>query len=224
MYKTYKENIEFLKTCDTSFVADVLAERFHLSNFSIDLPKPLNYGERFVGPALTASFRRESKNEGSVDFWTVIDKNMQEGDVFVLGDADNVLVLGDVLARYIQLKGACAVLTDGKIRDGRVNKNIGMPLFCMGLSTDITKVGSELFRVKGTLEMFGVKINVGDILLGDEDGIVVIPRELLDDIVYEVEDVAQLEEGYNVAFNKDEGLLDEIKRIGKLKHIKRSEK
>lgn len=221
MHKTYEENIKFLKQCDSSFIADVLAERFHLENFSIDIPKTLNCGERFVGPAVTVSYKKIDENEEPHILWDILDNDVFEGCVLALGDAEGVMIGGDVIARYIQRSGVAAVITDGCTRDSHIIKKLGIPYCVTGTSTDLHRYRKQLYRLNQPIELFGVTVNPGDILLGDEDGTVVIRKEMLDDVVYEAENVEELEARYDMAFKLAGGtkrdLREEIVRIGKLK-------
>lgn len=227
MHKTFEENIEFLKQCDTSFIADVLAERFHIENFSIDQPRPLNPSERFVGVAVTASYKKNDENEETNILWDVLDNNVSAGSVLVLGDAQGVMIGGDVIARYIKLSGAAAVVTDGVTRDKHIIKTLGIPYFVTGTSTNLHRYSKYLYRINEPVELFGLTVNHGDVLLGDEDGIVVIPGNLLDDVVYEAENVEELEARYDLAYRlagtDKKKIREEIVRIGKLKAKMRDE-
>ena len=61
----------------------------------------------------------------------------------------------------------------------------------------------------------------GDILMGDCDGIIRIPPELLDDVIFQVEDIRQLEEEYLKVFAEGTDVLRRLREIGAKKDIRR---
>lgn len=103
----------------------------------------------------------------------------QPGDVLVVtspGGTDNAL-WGGVLSTLAAKRGIAALVTDGLVRDVAEMRRAGVPIWAMGLlPTGPTFDGKG--EVNTTISCGGVVVNPGDVVVADEDGVVVVPREL----------------------------------------------
>jgi 4-hydroxy-4-methyl-2-oxoglutarate aldolase len=135
--------------------------------------KPLENSMRVLGPALTVL----TKPGDALYVQRAIDET-KPGDVVVIA-ADgykDVCVIGERLGYFFKLKGAAGIIIDGAVRD-----SIGMvadspPTFCRATCLRIFgSLGPGAINV--TVNCGGVTVNPGDIIMGDRDGVVVVPRE-----------------------------------------------
>ncbi|WP_197916411.1 RraA family protein [Thiosulfatihalobacter marinus] len=133
--------------------------------------KPTTQAQTFSGSALTV-------NAGPRDNlapWAAL-RLAQPGDVMVIatGGHKEASVLGDLLIGMAKNAGIVAIVTDGVIRDISGANAVGIPVFAAGVSPNSPQKNGPgavgLPMVAG-----GVAISSGDILCGDEDGVVVIP-------------------------------------------------
>ena len=128
----------------------------------------------------------------------------RKGDVIVcdLGENINCGPFGEVLAVECIAKGIAGLVTTSSIRDSREIIGRGFPVFSSGLSVCGT-AKSTLGTINHTISCAGVIVHPGDIVLGDDDGVVVVPREEAEQIavaadkriVKEAEVIRQLEQG-----------------------------
>lgn len=72
-------------------------------------------------------------------------------------------------------------------------RRAGMPLFCTGLATKDTPAGMRIRGYQMPIEIGGVPVKPDDILVADEDGIVVVPRESLDAVVEKITLIVDVE-------------------------------
>lgn len=102
----------------------------------------------------------------------------QPGDVLVI-DAKGYTsrsVAGDFVAGLAQILGLGGMVVDGSIRDVVSIKNSGFPVFCRtATSSASTKNGGG--QVNVPVSCGGVAVHPGDIIVGDADGVVVVPQE-----------------------------------------------
>jgi len=111
---------------------------------------------------------------------------IQPGDVVVLDGrgATNEGLFGDLLTLRIKMKGAVGIISDMCVRDSphMLEKNI--PIFCRGSASP----GGSVFNVDYNVPIgcAGVLVCPGDIMLGDDDGVVVIPIAMVPDVIEEV--------------------------------------
>lgn len=111
----------------------------------------------------------------------VIDR-IREGEVYVLATRGerNCAIFGELLATAIQAKKGVGALIDGNARDLRQLKEIGFPLFYRGPLPTTSKGRCEVTECQIPIYIDGVRINPGDYIFGDIDGVAIIPAELAD--------------------------------------------
>ncbi|MBE6961357.1 MAG: RraA family protein [Ruminococcaceae bacterium] len=108
----------------------------------------------------------------------------QPGDVLVIncGGYLNAGVFGEMLALSCMAKGIAGVVIDGSCRDVNDLVELGFPTFVRGVNPRGT-IKDTCGAVGGEVLCGGVTVRAGDIVVGDCDGVVVIPREEADVIL-----------------------------------------
>ncbi|MEX0676126.1 MAG: hypothetical protein WD063_03575 [Pirellulales bacterium] len=161
----------------TGILSDCM-NRFHAMDAGI---RPLVQGMRLFGPALTV-LAVEGCNWGAHQALALA----KPGDVLVLAARGgmNSAVWGHVMtvaAKRIPLAG---VVVDGCIRDGQENKNDSLPIFCRSICPGGPHKGWPC-DLNGPVSCAGVPVLPGDIVVGDEDGVVVVPRDRAANVLQE---------------------------------------
>ena len=106
---------------------------------------------------------------------------VQPGDVVLCATDgfERSSVMGDLLLGMMKNSGAMAFVTDGFVRDRQGIRDVGLPCFAAGITPNSCSRNGP-----GTVGMSavvgGVTVRAGDIVLGDEDGVVVVPAERVD--------------------------------------------
>ncbi len=135
--------------------------------------KPLDPSWRFVGSALTVRARPVDN--------LIVYKALEiarPGDVLTIatGSATTASVFGDLVCAIARAKGVAALVTDGVVRDAAGIREVGVPVFTRGLSPNSPyKDGPGDINLP--ISCGGVPVQPGDVILGDEDGVVVVPRD-----------------------------------------------
>ena len=109
------------------------------------------------------------------------------GDVFV-GDAmglGHVSTGGDVVFSRILTKGAAGLVTDGGVRDGQRVVRYGYPVFAGGSTPTVGEPNILPYQVNEPVQCGGVLVWPGDVIMGDDDGIVVLPSQLAEQLYAE---------------------------------------
>lgn len=133
--------------------------------------KAITVANQFCGSALTV----DAGPRDNLAPWAAL-KLAKPGDVLVIstGGHTSHSVCGDLLIGMAANAGVVAVVTDGVVRDVTGANAVGIPVFAMGVSPNSPQKkgpGSVGFP----LVVSGVSVRPGDIVRGDEDGVVVIP-------------------------------------------------
>ncbi len=167
--RTPKSLVRAFGKAQTSFIADAM-QGWNCLDHSI---KGLNPKQKFVGTAVTADNgpRDNLAAMAMLDF-------AKKGDVLVIatGRDESGAVIGDIWAAVAKQKGVVGIVTDGLVRDAAGCEKMGPPTFCRGLSPNAGYRNGP-GEVNGTVSLGGISISPGDIIAGDRDGVVVVPRE-----------------------------------------------
>lgn len=101
-------------------------------------------------------------------------------------------IAGDLLMGMARNRGVAGLVTDGLVRDLAGILWVGLPVYCAGLTPN-SPVRNGPGTVGLPVVLGGVSIASGDVLVGDDDGVVVIPRDALDDVIEKLADVRKAE-------------------------------
>ncbi|HWA67828.1 MAG TPA: RraA family protein [Mycobacteriales bacterium] len=126
-----------------------------------------------VGPALVVKVSRDD-NVAMADVPAAV---AGPGMVLVVagGHESRTAVLGDLVARELLAAGVTAVVTDAPIRDSRAVAELGLAVWARkSTPTKSSKNGPG--SVGGSVEIGGVRVSDGDIVVADADGVVVWPQ------------------------------------------------
>lgn len=118
----------------------------------------------------------------------------EPGDVLVVatGGYTGAAVIGDNMAYMAKNKGVLAIVTDGVLRDLPGLLEVGIPMFCQGISPNSpARNGPGTVGLPVTLG--GVSVSSGDLVIGDRDGVVIVSQQILTRVIGELEEVRQIE-------------------------------
>ena len=153
-----------------------------------------------IGPAVTIQYvlsREDAKAEDVKRLmYTPID-NAEEGSVLVItGGQPHFGLFGDIMGTRCKLKGFSGVVMEPGTKDSMSLKKIGLPTFAYGPCIVGALIGKYAKPIACNTPVVcdGVEVNPGDILVADNDGIVVIPIDVLPKIVEMVEETEKKEE------------------------------
>jgi regulator of RNase E activity RraA len=90
--------------------------------------------------------------------------------------------LGDILAMRLKVRGVAGVVTDGGVRDADAVREVGLPIFCAGPAAPATPAAHIPADSQVPIACGGVAVFPGDVLVGDGDGVVVIPADIAHEI------------------------------------------
>ena len=144
--------------------------------------KPITRDFEVIGPAYTVKYLPQNDETGSVGDYI---EDVPKGAVIVL-DNDGRLdatVWGDILTRYAKMRKIGGTVINGVCRDTVSSLEIGYPLFSKGTYMRTGKDRVRFFKDNIPVCLGGVTVNPGDILFGDADGVVVIPQDMMDQVL-----------------------------------------
>lgn len=135
--------------------------------------RPMHDGTLLAGPALTVRTRPGDN--------LMVHKALgmaQPGDVIVVdagGDLTNAII-GEIMTSYAQTRGIAGIVINGAIRDVGAIQRGSFPVYAAGVThRGPYKDGPGV--INGTIALDGMTIQPGDLILGDEDGLLCVPYE-----------------------------------------------
>jgi 4-hydroxy-4-methyl-2-oxoglutarate aldolase len=147
--------------------------------------RPITRAMRFAGVALTV----HSRARDNLAPYAAI-AYARPGDVLVVAaDAyEEASVAGDILLGMAKNKGVIAFVTDGMVRDVDGLNAVGIPVFARGLTPNSPyKDGPGTIGLPVALG--GVAVDAGDLIVGDQDGLVVVARAALEAVAAALDEV-----------------------------------
>ncbi|WP_410646113.1 fumarylacetoacetate hydrolase family protein [Amycolatopsis sp. cmx-4-54] len=160
-----------------------------LNNVAIDGVRPNLPGSKVVGTARTLRFvpNREDlfkSHGGGYNAQKRLFDSVGAGEVIVIearGDKGSG-TLGDILALRARHLGAAGVITDGGVRDFEAVAATGLPVFSQGPHPAVLGRKHVPWDTDVAVACGGATVLPGDIIVGDDDGVVVIPPSLAEEI------------------------------------------
>lgn len=189
-------NVQRANRLDTATLSDAL-DRCGL-NGQCHRIKPRDPGFRMTGRAWTLRYGPAGQPAGTVGDY--ID-DVPDGSVIVLdnGGRDDATVWGDILTEVAHRRGLAGTLIDGVNRDVALCLELGYPVF----SRDhYMRTGKDRVQVEATqvpVNIGGARVAPGDLVRGDADGVVVVPREHEDRVLDSAEAIQTAEDAIRAA-------------------------
>lgn len=109
--------------------------------------------------------------------------DLQKNEVYVCtGSSPSYALWGELMSTRARIRGAVGAVVDGYSRDTKGILEMNFPCFSYGRYAQDQRPRGKVVDFRCTLEMGGVKIQSGDIIFGDLDGVCVIPREIEEEV------------------------------------------
>jgi regulator of RNase E activity RraA len=151
--------------------------------------KPVNPNSRLCGPALTVRTRPGD----NLMVWKALDV-AGPGDVLVIATYAfaTTSTLGENVVKVARARGLGGIVTDGMCRDASGIRATSFPVFCAGfVPSSPSKDGPG--EIGTSVSCGGIAVQAGDLVIGDEDGVVVVPRGDLEAVGHRLQAIADKE-------------------------------
>lgn len=218
----YEQMIKFLKRTPTGNLTDAM-RRLEISGYTKGIYcLQGKTDENMVGPALTVQYipKQPGQSRGLPGQFAIA-RMCTNGQVMVVAARDTKCWLtGGNVARVAELSGAAGIVVDGCIRDREEISSHSMPFFCKGSGTKPYAEELQLAAINVPIDIDGCRVCPGDIVVGDLDGIVVLPADRLEEIIYQAEEIEEIEEQLAEAVER-KASLEELNAIGNRKPVVR---
>ena len=184
------ETLGILKSIPTQTLIDGLWVKGWSSTY-VEGARPLQQGQSMAGRAVTLRFvphrpdlfSDKPKGEDSAEYVAI--ELCGPGEVLVI-DAlrwQYSSIGGDIKFLRLMQRKAGGLVTDGGVRDSVALKNYGFPVFSASTTAKQGPADFWPWQVNDAIQCGGVLVRPGDAIVGDDDGVVVVPRSEVDEII-----------------------------------------
>ena len=186
------EVLALLKTVSTGTLCSQLRHRGFWNIFMHDV-HPLRADLHMAGQALTLRYipRREDLDptgdyDNQKNKQRLAIESVEPGDVLVIdarGDT-RAATLGNILSARVLGRGGAGIVTDGAFRDSPAIKDIDLPTFARAANANLSNTIHFPSEINVPIACGGVAVLPGDVLVGDGEGVAVIPRALAEEVAH----------------------------------------
>lgn len=187
-----KKQLEYLQSIPTGYITDAF-RRLDLHGWMDGIEPIIRQDEHIAGRAVTVEYSyKRTQDRSNPTLYSII-RECGPGDVLVLGAlGTKCWTLGENTAKAALYEDMEGIVIDGHIRDTGEIVDMEMPVFCRGSAVRPPSVERVNYNKKVLCS--GAEVSPGDIIVGDSDGVVVIPDKTVDEVIRQIRDIAQWEQ------------------------------
>ncbi len=205
------KNVERASKLDTTAISDAM-DRLGIAGQCLNI-KPLDPRFRLTGRAFTILYGPAGTPPGTVGDYI---EDVPPGGVVVLdnGGRENATVWGDILTWVANRRGVAGTVIDGACRDTALSRELGYPIYSRSYSMRTGKDRIQVEAMGGPVNIGDARVNQGDILRGDADGVVAIPQAHEDAILTNAEQIDAAESEIRRLVSEGNTLTEARKQLG----------
>ncbi|MFO1350405.1 MAG: RraA family protein [Gammaproteobacteria bacterium] len=205
----------------TAVLSDTLDSAGYRNQAMHPAIRPLDENLVMCGRARTGLFRdvyHVEEGENPYELEIALIDDLKPGDVAVMacGKTGRIAPWGELLSTAAQCRGAAGCVTDGLTRDVRYIRAIKFPVFHGGIGPLDSKGRGKLVAIDMPAECGGVLVNPGDLIFGDVDGVVVIPRAVETEVLKRALDKVESENSTRACLKQGMLLREVYEKYGVL--------
>ncbi|KTD21973.1 DlpA protein [Legionella londiniensis] len=201
-----KDLIKAFSVFNSAELSDALdACKLEGALFSIHALAP---GTKLIGSAYT--IRYTPYEQKPVDFQGAADyiDEVPSHSVIVIDNGGRIdcTTWGEILTEFALLKGIAGTVVHGAVRDAGFIREVKYPVFCKGIYMRSGKNRVYMAEKQGTLNIQGITIKPEDIIFGDDNGVLAIPRNLAEEVLEKAKNIKESEKKIIAAIHKGRSL------------------
>lgn len=211
--------IEGFRNVEVASVSDALEQLYGQRAYMSHEMRPLAPA-KFAGPAVTVLLKKEEHQEGSAASSGMLDAidSAAAGSVYVMAleNGADYAGIGGLMATAMKYRGLAGAVIDGSVRDTPQIRKLQFPVFSRGVVPSTTINHYRAAGVNVPVQCAGVRVNPGDIVVADEDGVAVVPRSRAADVLKKAQDLDDTEHRMLPFIEKFRSIREAVKQFGRI--------
>ncbi|HLK64923.1 MAG TPA: RraA family protein [Bryobacteraceae bacterium] len=211
--------LQGLREVEVASVADAMEQLYGQRAYMSHEMRPLSPA-KFAGPAVTVLLKKEEHKEGSAASQGMLDAidAAPPGSVYVmvLEDGADIAGIGGLMATAMKYRGFAGAIIDASVRDTPQIRKLQFPVFSRGV---VPSTSINHYRFVGTnvpVTCAGVRVNAGDIIVADEDGVAVVPKARAPEVLKKAQDLDNTEHSMLPFIEKYRSIKEAVAKFGRI--------
>ena len=211
--------IEGFRLVEVASVSDAMEQLYKQRAYMSHEMRALST-TKFAGPAVTVLLKKEEHQEGSKASEGMLDAidNAKPGSVYVmvLEDGGDYAGIGALMATAMKVRGLAGAVIDGSVRDTPQIRRLQFPVYSRGVVPSTTINHYRFAGVNIPVMCAGVRVNAGDIITADEDGVAVVPRAKAEEVLKKAQALDDTEHSMLPFIEKYKSIKEAVAKFGRI--------
>ena len=211
--------VEGLRLTEVASVSDAIEQLYGQKAYMSHDMRPLSPA-KFAGPAVTVLLKKEEHKQGAAASQGMLDAidAAPPGSVYVmvLDDGLDYAGIGALMATAMKVRGLAGAVVDASVRDTPQIRRIQFPVFSRGVVPSTTINHYRVAGVNVPVTCAGARVNPGDIITADEDGVVVVPKAKAAEVLKKAQELDDTEHRMLPFIEKFRSIKEAVARFGRI--------
>jgi len=211
--------VESIRMVEVASVSDAMEQLYGQRAYMSHEMRPLSPA-KFAGPAVTVQLKKEEHKEGASASQGMLDliDAAAPGSVYVmvLEQGGDYAGIGGLMATAMKYRGLAGANIDGSVRDTPQIRKLQFPVFSRGVVPSTTINHYRVSGVNVPVTCAGVRVNPGDIVTADEDGVAVVPKAKAAEVLKKAQDLDDTEHRMIPFIEKFRSIKEAVARFGRI--------
>jgi regulator of RNase E activity RraA len=204
---------------EVASVADAMEQLYGQKAYMSHEMRPLATS-KFAGPAVTVLLKKEEHKEGAKASEGMLDAidTAKPGSVYVmvLENGADYAGIGGLMATAMKYRGLAGAVIDGSVRDTPQIRRLQFPVFSRGVVPSTTINHYRFAGVNVPVTCAGLRVNPGDIVTADEDGVAVVPRGRAEEVLKKAQALDDTEHSMLPFIEKYKSIKEAVAKFGRI--------
>ena len=211
--------VDGFRNVEVASVSDAIEQLYGERAYMAHDMRPLT-ATKFAGPAVTVQLKKEEHKEGSAASQGMLDAidDSPAGSVYVmvLENGADYAGIGGLMATAMKYRGFAGAVIDASVRDTPQIRKLQFPVFSRGVAPSTTINHYRVTGVNVPVTCAGVRVNPGDIITADEDGVAVVPQARAADVLRKSQELDDTEHRMLPFIEKFRSIREAVKQFGRI--------
>jgi 4-hydroxy-4-methyl-2-oxoglutarate aldolase len=211
--------VDGFRTVEVASVSDAMEQLYGQRGYMSHDMRPLS-PTKFAGPAVTVVLKKEEHKEGSAASQGMLDAidSSPAGSVYVMVVEEGLdfAGIGGLMATAMKYRGFAGAVIDASVRDTPQIRKLQFPVFSRGVAPSTTINHYRVTGVNVPVTCAGVRVQPGDIITADEDGVAVVPQAKAAEVLRKSQELDDTEHRMIPFIEKYRSIKEAVKQFGRI--------
>jgi 4-hydroxy-4-methyl-2-oxoglutarate aldolase len=211
--------VDGFRTVEVASVSDAMEQLYGQRGYMSHDMRPLS-PTKFAGPAVTVVLKKEEHKEGSAASQGMLDAidSSPAGSVYVMVVEEGLdfAGIGGLMATAMKYRGFAGAVIDASVRDTPQIRKLQFPVFSRGVAPSTTINHYRVTGVNVPVTCAGVRVQPGDIIAADEDGVAVVPQAKAAEVLRKSQELDDIEHRMIPFIEKYRSIKEAVRQFGRI--------